>query len=136
MFIFVTFCHNYKLLQMKKGLKIILIGLVSLVLLLIMAGFGGWLYLKSTFLDFEGAYAEKVEMKELTRDGYTFLDRNGNNELDIYEDDRKSLEERTEDLLTQMTLEEKIHLLKGSGMDSGSAWWTSRSAPSTTCGQV
>ncbi|MCB0668801.1 MAG: glycoside hydrolase family 3 C-terminal domain-containing protein [Saprospiraceae bacterium] len=104
---------------MKKGLKIILIGLVSLVLLLIMAGFGGWLYLKSTFLDFEGAYAEKVEMKELTRDGYTFLDRNGNNELDIYEDDRKSLEERTEDLLTQMTLEEKIHLLKGSGMASG-----------------
>ena len=38
--------------------------------------------------------------------------------LDLYEDDRKSLQERVEDLLLQMTLEEKIHLLKGSGIAS------------------
>ncbi len=51
-------------------------------------------------------------------DGIRFLDRNRNQKLDVYEDARKSLEERAENLLSQMTLEEKIHLLKGSGMKS------------------
>ena len=77
------------------------------------------MYVKSTFLTFEKDYPENQNLRELTIDGYTFLDRNGNGKLDIYEDDRKSIEERADDLLSQMTLEEKIHLLKGSGMASG-----------------
>ncbi len=104
---------------MKKFLKRTLIVLVSLLVLLAIAGFAGWKYLKATFLDFEDDYAENFDFKEMTLDGYTFLDRNGNGQLDIYEDDRRSIEERAEDLLSQMTLEEKIHLLKGSGMASG-----------------
>lgn len=103
---------------MKKWLKITLITLGSLLVLLILAGIGGWMWMKSTFLDFEKGYAENLALKELTIDGYTFLDRNGNGRLDIYEDDRRSTEERVEDLLAQMTLEEKIHLLKGSGIAS------------------
>ena len=103
---------------MKKWLKITLISFGSLVLLIVLAGLGGWLWVKSTFLDFEKGYAEHTDIKELTIDGYTFLDRNGNGELDIYEDDRKSTDERVEDLLSKMTLEEKIHLLKGSGLAS------------------
>ncbi len=104
---------------MKKWLKISLIVLGSLIVLVALAGFGGWLWLKSTFLDFEDDYVEKTEFQEITIDGYTFLDRNGNGTLDVYEDDRRAINDRANDLLTQMTIEEKIHLLKGSGMASG-----------------
>lgn len=44
-------------------------------------------------------------------DGFTFRDLNGNGRLDPYEDPRRPLEERVEDLLSQMTLEEKAGLL-------------------------
>lgn len=104
---------------MKKFLKRTLIVLVSLLVLLAIAGFAGWKYLKATFLDFEDDYTENTDIRAVSVDGYTFLDRNGNGSLDIYEDDRRSIDERAEDLLSQMTVEEKIHLLKGSGMASG-----------------
>jgi beta-glucosidase len=42
-----------------------------------------------------------------TEDGYAFRDLNKNGKLDIYEDSRQPIEERVEDLLSQMTLEEK-----------------------------
>ena len=105
---------------MKKAFKIFLIVLSSIVLLVVIAGAGGWWYVSATFLNFEKDYAENTEIKELTIDGYTFYDRNGNGQLDIYEDDRRSTSERMEDLLSQMTIEEKIHLLKGSGLASAS----------------
>ena len=103
---------------MKKGLKITLIVLGSLVMLLLIAGIGGWIYLKSSFLDFEDDYAENKDLREVTSDGYTFVDRNGNGSLDIYEDTRRPVHERVEDALSQMTIDEKIHLLKGSGLGS------------------
>ncbi len=103
---------------MKKGLKIGLKILGGIVLLLLIAGLIGWVYVKSSFLDFEDDYAEKTGFDEITVDGYTFLDRNGNGKLDVYEDARQSTDQRVEDLLSQMTLEEKIHLLKGSGLAS------------------
>ena len=54
----------------------------------------------------------------MTIDGDRFLDRNGNGKLDIYEDDRRPTSLRVEDALSKMTIEEKIHLLKGSGLAS------------------
>ncbi|WP_319590046.1 glycoside hydrolase family 3 C-terminal domain-containing protein [uncultured Draconibacterium sp.] len=104
---------------MKKSVKVSLKVLGSILLLVIIIGLGGWWYLKNTFLDYEDDYAENKSIHEITVDGYSFLDRNGNGELDIYEDARRSTSERVEDLLSQMTIEEKIHLLKGSGMASG-----------------
>ncbi len=104
---------------MKKGLKIALIALGSLLLFALIAGLGGWWYVNSTFLNFEKGFAEKTDLEERVIDGYTFIDRNGNGQLDVYEDDRRPMDERVEDLLSQMTLEEKVHLLKGSGMASG-----------------
>jgi beta-glucosidase len=71
-----------------------------------------------TFLSFEDGFKEKKNFEELTINGYRFLDRNGNNKLDNYEDSRLSNKIRSADLLSQMTLEEKIHLLKGSGLAS------------------
>jgi len=42
-----------------------------------------------------------------TEDGFTFRDLNKNSKLDVYEDARQPIEARVEDLLRQMTLEEK-----------------------------
>lgn len=104
---------------MKKGLKITLIIVGALAALLLLAGLGGWWYLNAKFLDFEGDYRENRTLAVLTENGFSFTDRNGNGKLDVYEDGRLPVEERVEDLLSQMTLAEKIHLLKGSGMASG-----------------
>jgi len=46
-----------------------------------------------------------------TENGFTFRDLNKNGKLDPYEDPRQSIDIRVEDLLRQMTLEEKAGLL-------------------------
>jgi beta-glucosidase len=51
------------------------------------------------------------EAPTLTQDGVTFRDLNKNGKLDPYEDPRRSIEERVEDLLRQMTLEEKAGMM-------------------------
>ena len=52
-----------------------------------------------------------AEAPTLTQDGITFRDLNKNGKLDPYEDSRRPIEERVEDLLRQMTLEEKAGML-------------------------
>lgn len=47
----------------------------------------------------------------LKQDGIVFRDLNKNGCLDVYEDPRRSIEERVEDLLQQMKLDEKIGLM-------------------------
>lgn len=46
-----------------------------------------------------------------SKDGFTFRDLNKNGVLDVYEDPRQPIEKRVEDLLSQMTLEEKAGTL-------------------------
>jgi beta-glucosidase len=46
-----------------------------------------------------------------TADGFTYRDLNKNGKLDIYEDSRQPIDARVNDLLSQMTLEEKAGLL-------------------------
>ena len=46
-----------------------------------------------------------------TEDGFTFRDLNKNGKLDVYEDPRQPSEARVEDLLNQLTLEEKAGTL-------------------------
>src|SRR5438270_11836212 len=48
---------------------------------------------------------------KLTADGFTFRDLNRNGRLDPYEDPRRPIAERVEDLLAQMTLEEKAGMM-------------------------
>ncbi|RNC92731.1 MAG: beta-glucosidase [Allomuricauda sp.] len=103
---------------MKKTLIRILKVLGILVLLILLAGFFTYRYFSGTFLQFENDYAERTDFKELNEDGYAYLDRNDNGKLDTYEDERQPIEARVADVLAQMTLEEKIHLLKGSGIAS------------------
>lgn len=116
MAIFVSNRHNYS--PMKKKIVLVLKILGVLVLLLGLAAFLGFRYFSNTFLKFEKDYAEQTNFKELSEAGYTYLDRNANGQLDVYEDDRQPIEKRVADALLQMTLEEKIHLLKGSGIGS------------------
>ena len=46
-----------------------------------------------------------------TENGFAFRDLNKNGKLDIYEDPRQPIEARIDDLLGQMTLEEKAGML-------------------------
>ncbi len=108
--------HNYNI--MKKKIILVLKILGVLVLVLALTAFFGFRYFSNTFLKFEKDYAEQTDFKELSEGGYAYLDRNGNGSLDVYEDDRQPIEARVADVLSQMTLEEKIHLLKGSGIAS------------------
>lgn len=103
---------------MKRIFKITLIVLVSLIILAGGTGFFIFNFFNRTYLDFESDYSDKPTLKELTVNGYTFLDRNANGQLDPYEDARQPMQERVADVLSQMTLEEKLHLLKGSGLAS------------------
>ncbi|MDC7996692.1 glycoside hydrolase family 3 C-terminal domain-containing protein [Gilvibacter sediminis] len=103
---------------MKKWLKKSLKVLGVLLLLVVIVAVAGWMYLKATFLDFEDDYRERTSFDEIVVNGQTFLDRNSNGKLDIYEDPNNPINARIADLLEQMTLEEKIHLLKGSGIAS------------------
>jgi len=47
----------------------------------------------------------------LTKDGFTFRDLNKNGKLDVYEDSRQSISSRIQDLLSQMTVEEKAGMM-------------------------
>ncbi len=109
-------CHNYKTMKKKLVLAAKILGV--LLVLFGIAAFFGFRYVNKSFLDFEGAYNEPAELQTLKDMDYAYLDRNGNGKLDVYEDDRLPIKIRVMDVLSQMTLEEKIHLLKGSGIAS------------------
>jgi beta-glucosidase len=103
---------------MKKFLKITIKVIGILFGLILIIGVFAWMYLKSSFLDFEGDFQEKTSFSTILLDGKDYVDRNGNGVLDVYEDEHAPIEDRVEDALAQMTLEEKLHLLKGSGISS------------------
>jgi beta-glucosidase len=112
---------------MKKFLKILLKVLLSVLGLLVLIVLIAALYINSNFLSFDRKDKYKdAGIKEITIDGFTFRDLNRNGKLDLYEDSRKPVEERVNDLLAQMTPEEKISLLKGSGMKSGAGLGSSK----------
>ncbi len=53
----------------------------------------------------------EMAVPSIVEDGITFRDLNKNGRLDAYEDHRRPIPERIEDLLAQMTLEEKAGLM-------------------------
>jgi len=90
---------------MKKALKIIWIILGSIIALIVVV--------LLVFSGMKGKAAKDLyaklgdEAPVLTVDGLSFRDLNKNGTLDIYEDSRAEREQRVNDLLSQMTLEEK-----------------------------
>ncbi len=61
----------------------------------------------STLNDIKQQYSRLIDIEE----DFVFRDLNKNGKLDVYEDPRRPIEARVEDLLSQMTLEEKAGLL-------------------------
>ena len=75
---------------------------------------GGWYFWKNTKPDLDTRRNLSLlgsEAPTLTQDGVTFRDLNKNGKLDIYEDPRRPIKERIEDLLSQMMLEEKAGMM-------------------------
>jgi beta-glucosidase len=94
---------------MKKALKIFLYSLLSIVGFIVVV-------LLATYLTMSISANRKLnkalalvgsEVKMLTVDGFSFRDLNKNGKLDVYEDKRRPTEDRVNDLLAQMNLEEK-----------------------------
>ncbi len=86
--------------------------LYTLLVIIIVAG--GWYFWKNIKPDISTRKNLSLLGKEaptLTQNGITFRDLNKNGKLDIYEDPRRPIEERVEDLLKQMTLEEKAGMM-------------------------
>jgi beta-glucosidase len=104
---------------MIKFLRVLLKVVLSLLGLVIVLGIIAALYIHSNFIspDKKDRY-RGAGIEEITKNGYTFRDLNRNGELDLYEDSRQPVETRVNDLLSQMTVEEKIGMLKGGGMKS------------------
>jgi hypothetical protein len=71
-----------------------------------------------------------------TDEGFAYRDLNKNGRLDLYEDPRLPIEERVEDLLGQMTREEKagllgsliarLSVLRGNAEASSLGWFMTR----------
>lgn len=94
---------------MRKFLKILLYAVGSFFGLIILLVVTIFLYLRisSGNIARKSKALEYAEVKTLTIDGFTFRDLNKNGKLDIYEDSRRPINDRINDLLSQMTLEEK-----------------------------
>ena len=84
---------------------------VLAVVLLIVGGIYFWQNIKPDIDTRRNLALLGKEAPTLTYDGVTFRDLNKNGLLDIYEDPRQPIEERVEDLLKQMTLEEKAGMM-------------------------
>ncbi|MCP4884735.1 MAG: glycoside hydrolase family 3 protein [Flavobacteriales bacterium] len=90
---------------MKKIFKITGIVLGVVLILLIIAGIIGYSRMSSKAKDTYARLGDRAP--ELTINDFIYRDLNKNGKLDVYEDSRLSIEARVEDLVSQMTLEEK-----------------------------
>ncbi len=94
---------------MKKALKIILytIGSVLGFIILVIIVVSFTISISRNKSAKMNARLAGPEVSTLTIDSFSFRDLNKNGKLDVYEDIRQPLEERVNDLLSQMNLEEK-----------------------------
>lgn len=90
---------------MKKVLKVI--GYLLATLLIIALLTYGFFYIKWTNANKTNLAQLGDSAPTLSISGHSYRDLNKNGQLDIYEDSRAPLNDRVEDLLAQMTLEEK-----------------------------
>jgi beta-glucosidase len=89
-----------------KGIAYFLVGIIGLILTTYLILTIKWKIESAANMKLLG-----TEVSTLTILGHTFRDLNKNGELDIYEDARAELEDRVEDLISQMELEEKAGLM-------------------------
>ena len=94
---------------MRKVLRKIVRIFAGLLVILLLIGI--FLYVKASIASKRNMKLLGDEAQELLIDGVSYRDLNKNGKLDVYEDSRRSIDERVEDLLNQMTVEEKAGLL-------------------------
>lgn len=94
---------------MKKVLKIFGYILASILILAILAYL--FFFIKANRTTAANMKLLGAAAPTITVDNHTFRDLNKNGALDIYEDSRSELEDRVENLLDQMTLDEKAGLM-------------------------
>ena len=100
---------------LKRVLKISLIVLGFLLVVVLVGAF----YINGALFSFGLKQSPPdSDIVEIQADGFYFRDLNRNGSLDAYEDTRLSIADRAEDLLARLSLEEKVNLLKGSGLKS------------------
>ncbi|MGK7393917.1 MAG: glycoside hydrolase family 3 N-terminal domain-containing protein [Candidatus Cyclobacteriaceae bacterium M3_2C_046] len=92
----------------KKFLKLLLYVVASILTFLLLT----FVYVQVSFsIKNAKSKALLINKSILEANGYTFRDLNNNGQLDIYEDSRQPTEARIENLLEQMTIEEKVGLM-------------------------
>ena len=94
---------------MKKVLRITLIGFTSLIFLALVTGAILYVSKKNALIEKYASLGDRAP--KIIEGRYEFRDLNKNGRLDPYEDARNPVEIRVEDLLSQMTLEEKAGLM-------------------------
>jgi len=93
-----------------KGFFKILLYVVGVIALIALAAYS-FFYIKWRNESADNMSLLGEEAPVITINGHTFRDLNKNGKLDVYEDSRASVEDRTEDLISQMTIEEKAGML-------------------------
>lgn len=78
----------------------------GILIFLLFAAFA-WFYIKASIASDKNMALLGEEAKTLTQNGITFRDLNKNGKLDIYENPSADIESRVNDLVSQMSLEEK-----------------------------
>jgi beta-glucosidase len=94
---------------MKKFFKIFAYTIGTLLLILLLALL--YIYIKSSMAAARDMALVGNEAPTITVDNHTFRDLNKNGKLDIYEDTKAPLNDRVNDLASQMNLEEKAGLM-------------------------
>ncbi len=94
---------------MKRLLRFLLY-LVGFILVFAIGGLS-WLYISSIIRSNKNMALLGSEAPVLKIDNQTYRDLNKNGKLDVYEDPRQSTEDRVDDLLRQMNLEEKAGIM-------------------------
>ncbi len=93
---------------MKRLLKILGYTLLSIVGIIVLA-----LIVFNSYYAVKNSKAKKklAEVQVLTEGNFEYRDLNKNGKLDIYEDSRQQIEKRVDNLLSQMTIEEKVGMM-------------------------
>ena len=95
--------------SMKKTILIIgkiILGIIALILI-------GFIIISIRFnrISSKNMKLAGLEAPVLEENGYSFRDLNKNGGLDVYEDSRQEIDKRIENLISQMTIEEKAAML-------------------------
>ena len=95
--------------MIKKILRILAYVLLGLLILALLAGL--FYYIKLNRTSTANLNLLGPEAPVLVSGGYEYRDLNKNGQLDVYEDKRRDFNERIEDLINQMNLEEKAGMM-------------------------